>query len=163
LRGRADCKVKFCVSRTKRLSRALTRRVRIAANCASFENSRAKVLHRFESCTLRPDVVFYILGGTIEDGESDIDCLIRETKEEVGCEIELISLKFLREFQDVAHGKENTIVKNRIYQGCLKGKPKTNSEIVEVSFFDSSINKKLLSPIARNKIFPWLKKHDLIQ
>ena len=29
------------------------RRVRIEANCASFENSREQSLHRFESCTLR--------------------------------------------------------------------------------------------------------------
>jgi hypothetical protein len=29
------------------------RRVRIAANCTSFENSREQSLHRFESCTLR--------------------------------------------------------------------------------------------------------------
>lgn len=35
------------------LTRRTVRRVRIVANCTSFENSREKSLHRFKSCTLR--------------------------------------------------------------------------------------------------------------
>ncbi len=48
--------------------------------------------------TNKQDKVFYALGGKIEEGESDLDCLNREVKEELGCEIEKSSIKFLYEF-----------------------------------------------------------------
>ena len=105
--------------------------------------------------------VFYTLGGKLEVGESDIQCLKREIKEEIGCEIEDSSIKFLHEFEDVAHGKEG-LLNIRMYTGNLIGEPKPSAEVEEIGYFDSSSDKKNLSLIAQRTIFPWLKKHNFI-
>lgn len=106
--------------------------------------------------------VFYTLGGKLEKGESDIECLKREVKEEINCEIDESSIKFLTEFEDVAHGKDNTILNIRMYEGKLIGEPKPSSEIVEIGWFDINSDKKHLSIIAQRTIFPWLKRHRYI-
>jgi len=106
--------------------------------------------------------VFYSLGGKIKEGESEIDCLKREVWEEVGCKIDEQSLKFLTELKDVAHGKDRSILHMRIYKGKLVGDPKPSSEVVEVRFFDSSVDKKHLSTFAQRTLFPWLKMHGYI-
>lgn len=105
--------------------------------------------------------VFYALGGKYEKGEDDIACLKREIKEELGCEIDESSLKFLQEFEDEAHG-EQAMLNVRFYTGRLIGEPKPTSEIVEIGYFDSNSDPKKLSVIAKRTIFPWLKKHGYI-
>lgn len=105
--------------------------------------------------------VFYTLGGKIEKGESDVDCLKREIKEELGCEIDEASLKYLTDFKDVAHG-EQAMLHLKMYEGKLIGEPKPSSEIVEIGWFDSTADPDSLSIIAKRTIFPWLKKHGYI-
>lgn len=106
--------------------------------------------------------VFYTLGGKIEEGESDIDCLKREVKEEIDCSLNESSIKFLATFQNVAHGKGGDLVNIRMYEGKLIGSPKPSSEIVEIGWFDSQSDKKHLSVIAQRTIFPWLKENGYI-
>ena len=105
--------------------------------------------------------VFYTLGGKIEAGESDIDCLKREIKEEVGCEVDESTLKFLHEFKDDAHGKIG-LLNIRMYTGNLIGEPEASAEVEEIGYFDTKSDKKHLSVIAQRTIFPWLKKHGYI-
>ena len=112
--------------------------------------------------TKRLDKVFFTLGGKIEEGESDMECLKREVREEVGCELDVSSLNFLQEFEDVAHGKNGDLVNIRMYQGKLIGEPKPSSEVVEIGYFDSNSDKKNLSAIAQRTIFPCLKKRGYI-
>ncbi len=108
-----------------------------------------------------PDV-FFTLGGKPEPGESDIQALKREVKEEVGCGIDESSIKFLTEFEDVAHGKDGASVRIRMYEGKLIGTPKPSSEIAEIGYFDTKSDKKNLSIIAQRMIFPWLKRQGYI-
>lgn len=106
--------------------------------------------------------VFFTLGGKPEPGETEIEALKREVKEEVGCDIDERSIKFLTEFEDIAHGKDMSIVNIRMYTGDLIGEPKPSSEITEIGWFNSYSDKKHLSTIAQRTIFPWLKKHGYI-
>lgn len=112
--------------------------------------------------THKQEHVFFTLGGKIEENESDAYCLKREVKEEVDCNIDESSLKFLTEFEDVAHGKDGDLVNIKMYEGKLIGNPKPSSEIVELGWFDSDSPKENLSVIAQRTIFPWLKKHGYI-
>lgn len=106
--------------------------------------------------------VFYTLGGKVEPGESEEASLHREVKEEVGVAIATGSLKFLREFEAPAHGRDNTRVNIKLYTGTLVGEPMPSSEVVEIRYFDSSIDKKHLTDITE-EIFRWLARQQLIR
>lgn len=105
--------------------------------------------------------VFYMLGGTVEPGEADDESLIREVQEEAGVKIKVATLKYLNEFQDTAHGRENTLVNIKLYLGDLDGQPVPTSEIEEIQYFDSTVDKKHLTPISI-QIFDWLKRRNYI-
>lgn len=107
------------------------------------------------------DEVFYMLGGKLESNESEIECLHREVKEEIGADIVTGSLKFLHEFEGVAHGKENSIVNIKLYTGEIMGETVALNEIVEVQYFDTSVSRKHLG-IVSIEIFDWLREHDYI-
>jgi 8-oxo-dGTP diphosphatase len=104
---------------------------------------------------------FSTLGGKIEPGEDDIQCLVREVKEEAATEVDLDSLEYLNAFKGAIIGRENTFITIRLYKGELRGEPTPSSEIVEIRFFDSTIPQKHLTP-ASEKLFAWLKDHDYI-
>lgn len=105
--------------------------------------------------------VFYTIGGKRDGSETDVECLQREVKEELNCGLESSSLIFLEQFEAPAYGKENTILRMRVYKGELVGSPHPTSEIAELAYFDNSVERKHLTPIDK-KIFPWLKKHGYI-
>lgn len=86
--------------------------------------------------------VFYTLGGKIEKGETDEECIFREVKEEVDTTIQEGSLVFLGVVHASAHDKPNTQVRVRLYQGQLLGSPKPSSEVAEIAFFDTSMPDK---------------------
>jgi len=110
----------------------------------------------------RPEV-FLTLGGKIEEGETDVECLHREVLEEVGCKIEPGSVKFLGEFEAPAHNKPDVIVNIRLFAGELASEPTPSSEVVELKYVDSSVEKKYLEGnIVGHQIVAWLKQHDLI-
>src|SRR5579862_472336 len=63
------------------------------------------------------DTVFIMPGGKVEEGETDIECLNREVKEELGIKLEPSSIKFLQEFNGPAHGHGDDVLLNiKIYQ-----------------------------------------------
>ena len=105
--------------------------------------------------------VFYCAGGKFEEGESDIECLKREIKEELGVEMDDKSIKFLRAFEDVAHGKVNMRVNIKIFSAELLEEPKPTQEIEEIRYLDSAADPKILAPIDI-QIFAWLKEQKLI-
>ena len=103
----------------------------------------------------RNESVFYILGGKPEEGETEIDCLIREIDEEVSGTLVQESLLYLSEFQAESHDKPNTIVKLKLYMGDVLGRLEPNNEIAEIDYFDSNSDPKHLSELTK-KIISWL-------
>jgi 8-oxo-dGTP pyrophosphatase MutT (NUDIX family) len=105
--------------------------------------------------------VFYNLGGKPVPGESDIDCLRREVKEEVNCNIESDSIGFLHEFKTEAHGKQDTLLIIRLYKGDLLGRPSPSSEIAEIKYFNSNAKEEQVTKMGK-LILAWLHKENLI-
>jgi 8-oxo-dGTP diphosphatase len=104
---------------------------------------------------------YYFLGGTVEPGESDIECLVREVKEEAAVKVVPESIKFLGQFTAPAHGRESALVVMRLYSGELIGDVKASDEVTGIVYCDSTLEDKhhtLLSKI----VFPWLKGKGLI-
>ena len=76
---------------------------------------------------------FYIPGGKREAGETDIETLVREVKEELSVDIIESSAKFYGVFEAQAHGKaEGVIVKMTCYTAEYTGELKADSEIAEI-------------------------------
>lgn len=105
--------------------------------------------------------VFYTLGGKIEPGETDLDCLHREVKEEVNSRVVSSSLRFIKEFEAPAFGKPNTLINVKLYAGDLMDEPTPSSEIVEIQYFDSSVDPKRLTDLTFG-MFDWLKANGYI-
>jgi 8-oxo-dGTP diphosphatase len=108
------------------------------------------------------DEAFYTPGGKIEDGETDLECVQREVKEEIDVDLDMDSVALLGEFEAPAHRKPNVRVNIRLFTGKIKGQPKPHDEIVELRYFDTTIDSKYLTPILIEEIFPWLKNHGYI-
>ncbi len=79
----------------------------------------------------------------------------------MGAQLDEKSFKFLKTFEDVAHGKVNMRVNIRLYEASLLDEPKASQEIEEIRYLDSTADPKILAPIDI-QIFAWLKKKRLI-
>ena len=76
---------------------------------------------------------YYIPGGKRETGETDVETLVREVKEELSVDIVESSAKFYGVFEAQAHGKaEGVIVKMTCYTAEYAGELKADSEIAEI-------------------------------
>ncbi len=106
--------------------------------------------------------VFYTVGGKIELGESEIESLKRETKEEISVDIEDESIKLLERFEAPAHGKINTMLQLSMYEAQIIGEPMASNEIAEIEYFDSSADPSRLSEMGKDHIIPWLKANNYI-
>lgn len=98
--------------------------------------------------------LFLMPGGKPEFGESIEDCLIREIKEEHGCDLVKESIDFFGEFEDMAANELDTIIQMKVYSGKIIGEPRADSEIEEQRWFGHGDNKDILSHIIKNKILP---------
>jgi 8-oxo-dGTP diphosphatase len=104
---------------------------------------------------------FKFIGGKAEENESDIECLKREVKEEVNVEVDDKSIKFLKEYEGVSWNDTQLVIKVRLYLGDIIGEPVASREIVEVKYFDSSVESDLILGVSR-KFIPWLKERGFI-
>lgn len=105
---------------------------------------------------------FLMPGGKLEE-KSDVECIKAEIKEELGCEVDVGSLKLIGEYEDVAAtpGRDVMI---RLYGGRLIGEPKPSTEIGALHWIGkASLKNPRVSPIIRNKIIPDLMKRGILK
>ena len=105
---------------------------------------------------------YYIPGGKREAGESDIETLVREVKEELSVDIIESSAKLYGVFEAQAHGKaEGVIVKMTCYIAEFTGEFKADSEIAEIVWLTTA-DMEAVSPVDK-LIFADLKQKGLLK
>ena len=105
---------------------------------------------------------YYIPGGKREAGESDIETLVREVKEELSVNIIESSAKLYGVFEAQAHGKaEGVIVKMTCYTAEFTGELKADSEIAGIVWLTTA-DIETVSPVDK-LIFADLKQKGLLQ
>lgn len=96
----------------------------------------------------------YIMpGGKIDSGESDIDCLVREIKEELDVDTDINSLEYLWEYIDVAAWDVTKDVSIRLFKWKIIWTPTPSQEIIWFQWIDKNWDSRL-SAIIKNKILP---------
>lgn len=81
-------------------------------------------------------------GGKREKGESDIDALARELKEELSIDLIKESARYFNTYQGQAHGKgEGVLVRIICYTGKYSGEIKLNPPVKKLGWVDSKEEK----------------------
>ena len=103
-------------------------------------------------------------GGRIEPGETALDCLQREIREELG-DIDVVSPRHIGTYEDMAHADDPAIRKTlriELYEGSLNAEPRPCNEIVALSWFGPESDTDELTPIFVNQILPDLRKMGIL-
>ncbi len=104
---------------------------------------------------------WYIPGGKCEEGESDLQALVREVKEELTVDILENTVKPYGVFEAQAHGKaEGMIVRMTCFEAEFDGELKPSAEVAEMAFVNYGWKDK--SSDVDKLIFEDLKSKDLI-
>ena len=105
----------------------------------------------------------YIMPGGQMEEKSAEDCLKREIKEELDCEIDFGTLTYIGEYADVAAGEPDHEVVIDLYQGKLIGDPKPSHEIKKIHWIGKAdAANEQVSPIIRRKIIPSLVEKSIL-
>jgi len=105
----------------------------------------------------------YIMPGGLFEENSVQETIVAEIKEELNSGVDLDSIEFIGEYEDIAAGRPNQTVNIRLYSCALLDEPESSTEIESIHWIDSTYkHNSQVSPIIRNKIIPDLIKRGLL-
>lgn len=103
-------------------------------------------------------------GGQLNEGESDVECLIEEINEELAVKTDGTSLRYINEYVDVAAGDPTKDVSIKLHEGKIIGEPKPSAEIIKFHWISKDdLPHPRLSPIIKNKILPDLITRNILK
>jgi 8-oxo-dGTP diphosphatase len=106
---------------------------------------------------------FMMPGGRPEPGETEMETLSREIKEELSSCLDTSSVLFLGIFEDKAANEENALVQVYLYKGIVDGPMTPSAEIEESRWVTIEEAKTLLvAPSIKTKILPYIIEHRLV-
>ncbi len=110
------------------------------------------------------DKRFLTVGGKLEDGETDLQCLQRELMEETGTTAKEGTLKFLDEFVH-SDGPEK-MIHIRAYTGELKSEPRITKDVEELKWFSrkdlEAAPVEIITEMTKHAILPFLIEKGMI-
>lgn len=105
--------------------------------------------------------VYYIPGGKREAGETDVEALLREIKEELSVDLVVDTIAHLETFEAQAHGKpEGTVVRMTCYTADFTGVLTASAEVEELVWL-SYADRETSSPVDKI-IFDFLHEKGLL-
>lgn len=81
---------------------------------------------------------FYLPGGKVDPGETDLEALARELLEELAVTLIDSTCEYLGLVEAPAYGMPETVLLMRCYKGEFRGSPSVSSEIAQMDYFNSS-------------------------
>ena len=103
-------------------------------------------------------------GGCREPGESSMDCLTRELREELG-DVAIRAPELVGRFTNRAAGPDASlpkIVRIELYRAELIGEPVASAEIAELVWFGEGDDRAQLAPSIAHKILPDLLARGIL-
>jgi 8-oxo-dGTP diphosphatase len=109
----------------------------------------------------RGTALLILPGGKREAGESSLECLARELREELG-EVAAVSPELIGVYTHAAAGEPQKIVRIELYRAEFTGEARAQSEIGELVWFGAGDNWAMLAPSLAEAIFPNLISREIL-
>ena len=132
--------------------------LRVAAGIVTDPAGRTLVVRK------RGSAMFMQAGGKIEAGESALDALARELREEIGLELDPDSTEYLGSFRAVAANEPDTVIRAEVFALSIGYETySAGAEIEELLWIESVDAGVELAPLTRDTILPlWVERRSAL-